>query len=92
MVFMRKFKITFDPLNVFGRELDKYELEEQSEDIFQAKNETDDIIIDLGWYKTTYRIYVIKGQDWREPIETVEFKDYDLIKLELTKVIDKYEK
>jgi hypothetical protein len=57
---MREFKITFDPLNAFGREPDKYELEEQSEDIFQVKNETDDITVELGINKHGYEKFNVR--------------------------------
>jgi hypothetical protein len=64
----------FDPLLLLSNEnIDENELKEQGEDVFQISYST--ITIDLGWYRTSYKLMVVINMDWENPAESYRFKN-----------------
>ena len=67
------------------------------EDLLQVEysiNESAKIIVDVGWYgdeseqQGIFRIFVLKGNDWDNPIYAVEFKSLDDLKIYLNDAIE----
>lgn len=67
------------------------------EDLLQVEysiNELTKIIVDLGWYgdeseqEGIFKIFVLKGDDWDNPIYTAEFKLLDDLKIYLNDAIE----
>jgi hypothetical protein len=50
-----------------------------TEDIMQLVNRRFNLCIDLGWYLSnengTFRLYMIKDNDWEKPLEVFESRD-----------------
>ncbi len=79
---------TYDPEIDFTEERNLYNL---TEDLLQIEFDYSNLIIDLGWYgeissnNGNFRIYVIKNEDWENPIRILNSKSQKIItkKLEL---------
>ena len=70
--------ITYDPLSLLGETTDSTQLEdaarEAGEDIVQAKHGS--TILDLGWYRDRYRVFVVEDHNWTRPVR--QFEAFDL--------------
>lgn len=76
---INQWHIVFDP---YGFSLKSSWLEdaEKTEDILQLAHVYDNgPVIDVGFYRNRYKVYVIKDQDWDEPIEEFESRSCDKI-------------
>ena len=87
-------KITFDDLSLLKVDQDlSKQLNELKEDMLQIEY-PDDVVLDIGWYpcfdiKGSFKVMVIKGTDWENPIYTSSAKDVDELKIEIISALSK---
>lgn len=96
-VFPSSFKIiknefySYDPSLMFEEDLS---LEYLSEDLLQIHLDDKNTTIDLGWYGNlgtnngAFKIYVIKNQDWENPLKIETSKSLKEISEKLRSIID----
>lgn len=64
-------QINHDPLNLYNEEesFDRFAADaiEQDEDILQLENRMNGMVLDLGWYRDKFGIYLVNG-DWEETL------------------------
>ena len=86
---------TYDPNSEFEEKLN---YEYLTEDLLQLYLEKDCTTIDLGWYgdlsenKGCFKVYVIKNENWENPLEVVKSKSQAKISNELLRIIEQYNK
>jgi hypothetical protein len=87
---INQFDIEWDPYGFTNN--DKWFLDvEKTEDILQlAHIYSEGPIIDLGWYRNTFKIHVVKNCDWDNPVEVIENRTAEDSANNIYKLIDKY--
>ena len=90
-----------DSINQWGIEFDPYgfttkvnwlEDAEKVEDILQLQHVcANGPILDLGFYNGVYRVVIVFGQDWDNPIELAESSSVKEIKQKIYTWLAKYE-
>ncbi|MCB0398701.1 MAG: hypothetical protein KDD26_03590 [Winogradskyella sp.] len=64
---------------------------EKTEDILQLSHIYEEgPILDVGFYRESYKIYVIYDNDWENPKEVFESQKMELIENKIYEWIDKY--
>lgn len=82
---------SYEPLLMFN---DKLNYEYLSEDLLQIHSESKNITIDLRWYgdlsnnKGFFKIYVVKNQDWENPLKIEKSKSQKEISEKLITIIE----
>ena len=62
-----------------------------TEDILQIQHKTSDgPVLDVGFYGSKYKIYVIYDQDWDNPAEVFESADSDLVSGKVYELLKEY--
>lgn len=83
----------YDPKTNFK---DEDSLKFLNEDLFQCKFPLENLTIDLGWYgdidsnKGEFKIYIIEGENWEVPLNTIHPKSTEEAKVLLNKIIEYY--
>lgn len=86
--------ITFDDLSFLKVDQDlSNQINELKEDMLQIEY-PDDVVLDIGWYpcfniKGAFKVMVIKGANWNNPIYTSSAKDVDGLKTEIISAVNK---
>ncbi len=81
---------TYDPENDYSEDKNLFYL---SEDLLQIEIEHLNIVIDLGWYgelfsnQGSFKIFVVKNNDWENPIITEISKSQRVIKDKLENIL-----
>lgn len=67
------------------------QLDKLYEDMFQFRSVGGELAFDIGWYDFEntgcFKIYIIKNQDWDNPIYRKDIYDFSLLKEEINAAI-----
>lgn len=62
-----------------------------TEDILQLSHiDIDGPILDVGFYRDSFKIFIIYDKDWENPKEVFESSDPDIVSNKVYEYIDKY--
>jgi hypothetical protein len=89
---INQWNIEYDPYG-FSTDENWLKKAEKTEDILQICHiNGDGPVIDVGFYRVSFKIYVIYGTDWENPKELFESKDIKKLSEKIYDLIDKYSK